>query len=101
MKISKEDIESARSLSGEMKSNQEQSMFEVKLLLDDEANDTYKDYKFLWDCYPNPSLPLKSDKYKKRLKAKIETEPQSKVVYGGGKLKALLYAVILGLILRS
>ncbi|MBU2973268.1 FecR family protein [Zobellia sp. B3R18] len=102
MQISNEDIESARSLSGEMTSNQEQSMFEVKLLLDDEANETYKDYKLLWNSYPKSSLPLKKDEYEERLKAKIETKSQTKGFWRNRKVKTLLpiaAVILLGFIL--
>ncbi|MGS0528455.1 hypothetical protein ACU8V7_27860 [Zobellia nedashkovskayae] len=100
MKISREDIESARSLSGEMKSEQEQSMFQVKLILDDEANEIHQDYKLLWKCYPKSALSLRKDKFAKRLRTQIEAKPQHKVAWLNTRVKMLLGAaaiVLLGL----
>ena len=104
MKIAKEDIESARSLSGEMKSEQEQSMFQVKLILDDEAYEIHQDYKLLWKCYPKSALFLRKDKFAKRLRAQIEAKPQRKVIWLNTKAKMLLgvaATVFLGLFLFS
>ncbi|CAM4321992.1 FecR family protein [Zobellia nedashkovskayae] len=104
MKIAKEDIESARSLSGEMKSEQEQSMFQVKLILDDEANEIHQDYKLLWKCYPKSALFLRKDKFAKRLRTQLEAKPQHKVAWLNTRVKLLLGAaalVLLGLFLYT
>tara|TARA_R110002126_G_scaffold22865_3_gene81074 strand:- start:1706 stop:2695 length:990 start_codon:yes stop_codon:yes gene_type:complete len=100
MKISREDIESARSLAGEMESDQQLSMFQIKLLLDDETNEDYQDYKLVWNCYPQSSLALRKDKFAKRLKAQIDAKPQQKVVWLNTTVKTFLSVaaiVLLGL----
>ncbi|SHK07392.1 FecR family protein [Pseudozobellia thermophila] len=61
MRVSKLDVDSAKSLAGEMESPQDRSMFEINLMLDDDSNEIYKDYKMIWENYPEgqPQVNLK------------------------------------------
>ncbi|WP_276166398.1 FecR family protein [Zobellia alginiliquefaciens] len=90
MEISKEDIECARRLAGEMESNQEQSMFEVKLLLDDSVSELYQDYKLLWDAYPKPLLHLNKNKFANRLRNEVNSKPKKRTIVLNTKNKMWL-----------
>ncbi|MAU15175.1 MAG: iron dicitrate transport regulator FecR [Muricauda sp.] len=100
MEISKEDIKCARKLSGELDTDQERSMFEVNLLLDDDFRERYQDYKMIWECYSGPSLQLRKEHFAKRVLIGISQEPTSKLISLNTKIKTLLTvtaAVLVGL----
>lgn len=80
MDISKEEIKCIQLLSGEMESNQERSMFEINLLLDDDIKETYQDYKLLWDSYPKPELSLQKERYAKKVMKEIQAKGSSKII---------------------
>ncbi|UOB17034.1 FecR family protein [Abyssalbus ytuae] len=90
MKISEEEIKCIRRLSGEMETNQERSMFEVNLLLDESVKELYQDYKLLWECYPEPSLPLKKSQYAKRILEEIGKDTRGVRSLFAHKAKAIL-----------
>lgn len=90
MEISKEDIKCVRKLSGEIGTDQERSMFEVDLLLDDGLRGRFHDYKLIWDCYPKPSLQLRKDHFAKRVLEEISQEPKSKLIFLNAKMKTLV-----------
>lgn len=76
MKISKEDIKCARKLSGNLDTDQERSMFEISLMLEDSLREKHEDYKRIWDCYPSPSLPLQKEKNAKRIFKGVSAEKE-------------------------
>jgi len=90
MAISKEDIKCVRKLSGELDTDQDRSMFEVNLLLDDNLRERYQDYKLLWECYPKASLPLRKEHFAKRVLKEISQEPKPKIILFSAKIKALV-----------
>nr|WP_321414795.1 FecR domain-containing protein [uncultured Allomuricauda sp.] len=90
MEISKEDIKCVRKLSGELGMDQEQSMFEVDLLLDDSFRERFQDYKLVWDCYPKPYLPLRKEQFAKRVREEISQETRSKRIFLSTKMKTLV-----------
>lgn len=90
MEISKKDIKCVRKLAGELDTDQERSMFEVDLMLDDNFKERYQDYKLLWECYPRPSLPLRKEHFAKRVLEEISQEPKSKLIFLTTKMKILL-----------
>lgn len=90
MEISKEDIKCVRKLSGELGTDQERSMFEVNLLLDDGLRERFQDYKLVWDCYPKPSLPLRKEHFAKRVREEISQEPKAKRIFLDAKIKTLV-----------
>lgn len=90
MEISKEDIKCVRKLSGELGTDQERSMFEVNLLLDDGLRERFQDYKLVWDCYPKPSLPLRKEHFAKRVREEISQEPKAKRIFLTAKIKTLV-----------
>ncbi|MBO0354664.1 FecR domain-containing protein [Muricauda ruestringensis] len=90
MDISKEDIKCVRKLSGELDTDQDRSMFEVNLLLDDDLHERFQDYKLLWDCYPKPSLPLRKEHFAKRVMEEISEAPKPKLIFLSTKLKAVI-----------
>ncbi|WP_418502489.1 FecR family protein [Flagellimonas sp.] len=103
MDISKEDIKCARKLSGELGTDQEQSMFEVNLLLDDSLRERFQDYKLVWDCYPKPSLPLRKEHFAKRVREEISQEPNSKRIFPNSKMKTLVAvaaAILVGFVVH-
>lgn len=103
MEISKEDIKCVRKLSGELGTDQEQSMFEVNLLLDDSFRERFQDYKLVWDCYPTPSLPLRKEHFAKRVREEISQEPKTKRIFLNTKVKTLVAvaaAVLVGFIVH-
>lgn len=99
MDISKEDIKCVRKLSGELGTDQERSMFEVNLLLDDSLRERFQDYKLVWDCYPEPSLPLRKKQFAKRVLEEISQETRSKRIFLSTRIKTLVAvaaAVLIG-----
>ncbi len=103
MEISKEDIKCVRKLSGELGTDQERSMFEVNLLLDDGLRERFQDYKLAWDCYPKPSLPLRKEHFGKRVREEISQEPKAKRISLNAKIKTLVAvaaAVLVGFIVH-
>ncbi|WP_318345557.1 FecR family protein [Flagellimonas baculiformis] len=89
MEISKEDIKCVRKLSGELDTDQDRSMFEVQLLVDDYFKERYQDYKLLWECYPRPSLPLRKEHFAKRVLEEISQESRPKLVFLNSKIKTI------------
>ena len=98
MDVSKEDIKCARKLSGEMNTDQERSMFEVNLLLDDGLRDRFQDYKLLWECYPKPDLPLKKKQSGNRIREAISPKASGKRMFLQTKMKVILAAAAVVLI---
>ncbi|MDF0715391.1 FecR domain-containing protein [Muricauda sp. 334s03] len=90
MEISKEDIKCVRKLSGELDTDQDRSMFEVNLLLDDNLKERFQDYKLLWECYPKNSLPLRKEHFAKRVLEEISQEPKPKLIFLNTRIKALV-----------
>ena len=82
-----------RKLSGELGTDQDRSMFEVNLLLDDSLRERYQEYKRIWECYPRPSLALRKEHFAKRVLEGISHTPKPKIIFHGNKIKTLVAAV--------
>ena len=64
------ELKCVRYITGEMDPD-DRPFFEVELMLDDELRDIYEKYTFIWENYPEATLPLNKQSSARKLHKKI------------------------------